>query len=97
MATFIVLGNFTDLGIRNVKDTIKRAEAFRAAAKKLGVTVKDLYWTMGQFDIAAIVEASDETAVATLGLGVGSTGNVRTQILRAFTESEIGPILGRLA
>lgn len=96
MATFIVLGNFTDQGIRNVKDTTQRVDAFRAAAKKLGVTVKELYWTMGQYDLAVIVEANDEAAVATLGLGVGSLGNVRTQIFRAFTADEMGPIIGKI-
>ena len=48
MATYIVLGQFTDQGIRNIKDTTKRAEAVKAAAKKLGVTVQAVYWTLGQ-------------------------------------------------
>ena len=51
MALFIVLANFTEQGIRNVKDSPKRAEAFRDMAKKCGVTVKDMYWTLGQYDI----------------------------------------------
>ena len=51
MANYVMLANFTDQGIRNVKDTVKRAEAFKEMAKAAGVTVKDLYWTLGQFDI----------------------------------------------
>ena len=93
MATYILLGSFTDQGIRNVKDTTKRAEAVRAMGKKLGVTVKDLYWTLGQYDVAAILDAPDEAAATSLALTIGAQGNVRTQLLRAFTEKEIGPIL----
>src|SRR5206468_12256719 len=65
--SFIVLGNFTDQGIRNVKETTKRAEAFKAAAKKVGANVKELYWTMGQYDLVTVVEApDDETATSLL-------------------------------
>jgi uncharacterized protein with GYD domain len=93
MTTYLLLGTFTDQGIRNIKDTTKRAEAVRAMGKKVGVTVKDMYWTLGQYDIAAILDAPDEGAATSLALSVGALGNVRTQILRAFTEKEIGPIL----
>lgn len=96
MATYILLGGFTDQGIRNVKDTTKRAEALRAMSKKVGVTVKELYWTLGQYDVAAIFDAPDEASVTSLALSIGALGNVRTQLLRAFTEKEIGPILGKM-
>jgi uncharacterized protein with GYD domain len=97
MATYIMLGSFTDQGIRNIKDTTKRAAAVRAMAKKLGITVNDMYWTLGQYDIAAILDAPDDAAVTSLALSVGALGNVRTQLLRAFGEEEIGPILGGIA
>jgi uncharacterized protein with GYD domain len=93
MATYILLGTFTDQGIRNVKDTTKRAKAVREMAKKAGVTVNEMYWTLGQYDVAAILEAPDETAATSLALSVGALGNVRTQLLRAFDEDEIGSIL----
>jgi uncharacterized protein with GYD domain len=96
MATYIMLGKFTEQGIRNVKDTAKRAEALRATAKKVGVTVKELYWTLGKYDVATILDAPDEASVTALGLSVGALGNVRTQTLRAFTAEEIGPILKRV-
>ncbi|MBO0697608.1 MAG: GYD domain-containing protein [Zavarzinella sp.] len=96
MSTYILLGNFTDQGIRNVKDTTKRAEAVRALAKKAKVTVKEMYWTLGRFDVIAILDAPDEATVAALGLSIGAAGNVRMQTLRAFTETEIGPILGKV-
>jgi uncharacterized protein with GYD domain len=95
MATYIVLGNFTEQGIRNVKDTTKRAEALREMAKKTGVTVKEIYWTLGQYDIMTIVEAPNDESVTALGLSIGALGNVRTQTLRAFSVEEIGRILGK--
>src|SRR5215831_14643008 len=97
MATYIVLGSFTEKGIHNIKDTTKRAEALRDIGKKVGVTVKETYWTLGQYDTAAIIDAPDEAAVTAFGLSVGALGNVRTQTLRAFTTEEMGRLLGRLA
>jgi uncharacterized protein with GYD domain len=97
MPTYILLGHFTDQGIRNVKDTTKRVEVVRGIAQKLGITVKDAYWTLGGFDTALIVDAPDESAVTTLGLSIGALGNVRTQTLRAFTATEIGAVLGKMA
>jgi uncharacterized protein with GYD domain len=97
MATYIVLGNFTDQGIRTVKDTTKRAENIRAVGKKVGVTVKDIYWLLGQYDTLTILDAADDAAVTAFGLSAGALGNVRTQTFRAFTADEIGKILGRMA
>lgn len=96
MPTYILLGTFTDQGIRNIKDTTKRVEAVRAMAKKHGVTMREAFWTVGQYDIVNIMEAPDEAAMAAVGLGIGAMGNVKTQTLRAFTEAEIGPILNRV-
>jgi uncharacterized protein with GYD domain len=96
MATYIVLGQFTDQGIRNIKDTAKRAEGVKAAATKLGVTVKAVYWTLGQYDLALIADAADDESVHTLLMSIGSAGNVRTQTLRAFTAEEMTPLLGRM-
>ncbi len=97
MATYIVLGSFTDQGVRNVKDTTKRADAFRAMAKKHKVTVKEQYWTLGAYDIAAILDAPDESALTALMLSAAALGNVRTQTLRAFTAEEMGRMLGKMA
>jgi uncharacterized protein with GYD domain len=96
MATFIVLAGFTDQGIRNVKETIGRAVAFKEMAKKSGITVKDLYWTLGQYDVIAICEAPDDEAATALSLSVSSRGNVRSQTLRAFPFDEMKMILGKM-
>ena len=95
MATFISLLNFTDQGIRNVKDSPDRYEAFRAMAEQLGVRVKDLYYTVGRYDIVAVMGGSDE-AVTTALLKVGSLGNVRTETLRGFSLDEIKKIIGKI-
>ena len=96
MPTYIMLGQFTDQGIRNVKETTKRAEALKEMAKKVGATVKDVYWTLGAYDVAAVVDAPDDASATALFLSVGALGNIRTQTLRAYTREEMGGILGRL-
>ena len=96
MPTYLVLGNFTEQGIRNVKDTAKRAENLREMARKAGVTVKEVYWTLGSYDIATIWEAPDEASVTALGLSIGALGNVRTTTLRAYTADEIPAVLKKM-
>ena len=82
MATFVVLAGFTDQGIRNVKETISRAEAFKQMAKTSGITVKDLYWTLGQYDVVAVCEAPDDETATAFSLSVTARGNIRSQTLR---------------
>src|SRR5262245_11650502 len=82
MATYIMLASFTDQGIRKVSDSPKRTDAFREMAKKCGATVRDTFWTLGQYDMVAIVEAPDDISMTALGLSSGALGNVRTQTLR---------------
>lgn len=95
MPTYVSLLNWTDQGIRGYKDTLQRAEAFAAAAQKLGVKVLNLYWTVGPYDIVAVVEApDDETATAVL-LQVSGVGNVRTTTLRAFGREEMDRIIAK--
>ena len=96
MATFITLVNFTDQGIRNIKDSPKRAKAFEDMAKKFGAKVKDLFWTQGQYDVVAIVEAPDEVTMSALILSVSALGNVRSQTLRAYSAAEMGKVLDKM-
>jgi uncharacterized protein with GYD domain len=96
MSTYIVLGNFTDQGIRNVKDTTKRASAVKEAAAKFGVSVTKLYWTLGAYDVVTIVDAPDDQAVAALLFSIGSLGNVRTQSLKAFEADDVEGILKKI-
>ncbi|KAB1140374.1 GYD domain-containing protein [Streptomyces luteolifulvus] len=97
MPTYVTLLNWTDQGIRQYKDTAQRAEAFAAAAQNLGVTLSNLYWTVGSYDLVAVVEApDDETATAAL-LQLGGAGNVRSTTLRAFGREEIDRIIAKAA
>ena len=93
MATYVLLLKFTDQGIHNIKETRKRAEGFREMAEKAGAKVKEVYWTLGQYDGLLILEASDEATAAALGLSLGSLGNVRSETLRAFSTDEISRVL----
>ncbi len=97
MATYIVLTNFTDQGIRNAKDSTKRADAVKELAGKFGVTAKEIFWTLGSYDVVAIFEAPDDASMTAFGLAVGSGGNVRTQTMRAFSREEMNGVLAKLA
>ena len=96
MATYIVLASFTDQGVRNIKDTTKRADAVRELAKKFGGTAKEFFWTLGSYDVVSIFEAPDDASMTALGMAIGSGGNVRTQTLRAFSRDEINGVLAKL-
>jgi uncharacterized protein with GYD domain len=97
MATYIVLTTFTDQGIRNVKDSTKRADGVKELAKKFGITAKEFFWTLGSYDVVAIFEAPDDASMTALGLAIGAAGNIRTQTLRAFSREEMNGILAKLA
>src|SRR5260370_17935842 len=92
MVTYVVLTKFTDQGIRNAKDSPKRADAFKQMAKTFGVTVKDIFWTQGRYDIVTILEAPDESSAMSLSLSLGALGNARTDSLRAFSAPHMAPL-----
>ena len=93
MATYIALANFTEQGIRSVKDSTKRADAVKALGTKFGVNMTDIFWTLGQYDMVTICEADSDEAIAAFGLAIGAAGNVRLQTLRAFTNREMDGIV----
>ena len=96
MATFITTLQFTEQGIKAVRDTCDRAAALMAAAEKLGVKVTGLYWTLGAFDGVIVCEAPDEASATALLLHLGALGNMRTQTARAFDAAGMQKILGLL-
>jgi uncharacterized protein with GYD domain len=96
MATYVTLYNFTDQGLKNIKDTVKRTEAAKKAAAAVGATIKELVWTQGQYDMVAITEVSDEVAATAFGLHTLTHGNVRAQTMRAFTAAEMEKILEKV-
>jgi len=96
MAKYILLVNWTDQGVRNVKDSPKRLDAARKLAETSGARMGEFYMTMGGYDMVAHVEAPDDATVARFVLNLGNAGNVRTQTLKAFSEDEYRKILGSL-
>jgi uncharacterized protein with GYD domain len=96
MATFITTIKFTQQGVKAIDETTKRAAAVKASAKKLGVKVTDIYWTLGDHDGVLIFEAPDDEAAATFLLHLGSAGNVHTSTVRAFTAAEMDKILTKV-
>src|SRR5512143_1016838 len=96
MPTYFILTRFTDQGIRNVTDTVKRANAFKEQAKSKGAVVKDVYWAMGEYDTINIVEAPDDTVATAVAMSLARLGNVRTQTLRAFSQTETEQLLSKV-
>lgn len=85
--------NFTDRGVRNVKDTTKRAKAFQAIGVKTRVNLKEICWTMGRYDVVVMTEAPDDETISRTMLSLGALGNVRTETLRAFSAKEMDKLL----
>ncbi|MCH7888641.1 MAG: GYD domain-containing protein [Proteobacteria bacterium] len=96
MATYIMLINYTDQGIRNIKDSPQRADAARQALSDMGGEMKELYMTMGGYDLVVVAEAPSDDVMAKFALKIGSLGNVRTTTLKAFSEAEFRSIVESL-
>jgi uncharacterized protein with GYD domain len=97
MATYVTLYNFTEQGLKTIKDTVKRTEAAKKAAEAMGMRVKEVVWTQGQYDLIVISEASDEVKANAFALNTLKLGNVRGQTLRAYTAGEMEKILEHVA
>ena len=96
MATFITMIKFTQQGIKDIDHTTKRAAAFKAAVRKVGVKVKDIYWTLGDHDGVLIFEAENDAVAATALLSLAAMGNVHTTTCRAFSAAEMEQILAKV-
>jgi uncharacterized protein with GYD domain len=95
MPTYVVLLNWTDQGIRNVKDSPERAQAAAALAEQMGARFKETYWTLGQYDVVAVIEAPDDETATAFALASSGQGNIRTTTLRAFDQEEFQQILDK--
>jgi len=96
MVTYLIMGKFTDLGIKNVKETIARSERFKEIAKECGATIKEIMWLTGDYDVFCIAEAEDEKQIATMLLKAGSRGYVKTNSYRAFNKDEVTEMVKNL-
>jgi len=95
MARYIALLKFTEQGSKNLRKSTARAHAFDRLAARAGVKVEGQYWTMGRFDGVLILSASDETKVLQMLTALAALGNVRTQTMQAFVDTEFDEIVGR--
>ena len=96
MATYIALIQFTDQGIRNIKDTIKRGDAAAAEAEKMGMKIVEEFWTMGGYDAVVVVDAPNDETMSAFMLKIGSLGNVKSHTMRAFRRNDMEDILAKL-
>jgi len=96
MPTYIALLKWTQQGISKAKDSPSRLDAGRAAFKASGIEMKDVYLTMGRYDLVCVIEAPDDETYAKAILGLGSQGNVSTETLKAFSEDQYRKIVGSL-
>jgi len=95
MSSYVSLINWTEQGVRNFRDTVRRAEDFSRLVESVGGTVRELLWTVGEYDVVHVAEfPNDESGVAAL-LQLGSAGNVRARTLRAFNAAEMAAIIER--
>ena len=96
MPTYISLVQFTDKGIRAANETTQRLKDWAAKVESRGVSIKQMYWTLGQYDQICVFDAPDDETAASVSLAADILGNIRTQTLRAFTADEMEKILARV-
>lgn len=96
MATFVSTIKFTEKGVKSIAESPQRATALKTAAKKMGVKVKEIYWTLGEHDGVFIFDAPDDETATALMLHLGSLGNVQTSTSRAFTANEMKNVLAKM-
>jgi uncharacterized protein with GYD domain len=94
--TYISLVKFTEKGIQNAKETTQRLDAWAAKVQSMGVTIKQMYWTLGEYDQVCIFEAPDDETAASVLLAANMLGNIRSQTMRAFTAPEMEKILSKV-
>jgi uncharacterized protein with GYD domain len=93
MPTYVGLINWTEQGVRNYKDSVDRYESARAQFEQMGVHITQIWWTLGEHDIVAVLESDDEESIAGALLALGAQGNVRTTTMRAFSQEEMRSVI----
>ena len=96
MPTFVSLINWTDQGVAHFRDTVSRSEDAKRAASGMGGTIKEIYWTVGPYDLVTIAEFPDDASATAFLLALGSAGNVRTTTLRAYSAGEMSQIIAKV-
>jgi uncharacterized protein with GYD domain len=97
MPSYIILVNWTDQGIKNMKDSVKRAKSFEGALEKAGGKSRGIFYTFGKHDMVAIVEAPTDEVITSALYNSGRLGNIRTETLKAFSMAEAANIIEKLS
>ena len=95
MPTYVTVANFTDQGIKNFRDTVRRSEDFRGVVEQSGGRVRLQLWTLGQYDIVVVMDFPDDETAAAVALQTAALGNVRTTTLKAFDAEQVSAIIQR--
>jgi uncharacterized protein with GYD domain len=95
MPIYVGLGNWTDQGTKDFRGAVQRGNSFREAVEQAGGRVRELVWTMGEYDFVTVMEAPDDETAAALVLRVAAVGNVRTKTMRAFDADQMSDIIAR--
>ena len=95
MAKYVMLINWTEQGVKNYRDSVERGKAGAAAAEKLGGKMTKIYWTLGAYDLVAVMEFPDDETATAFALALSSAGNVRTSTMRAYDEAEMNAIVAK--
>ena len=96
MPSYLSLLNWTEQGARDIKQSPERLDAAKEAIQAAGGRMIFFYMTMGEYDIATLIEAPNDEAAASMLLALGAQGSIRTKTMRAFTEDEFRSIVGNL-
>ena len=96
MARYVSLIQFTEQGIRNIKDTIKRGDTAMAEAEKMGIKIIEEFWTIGAYDVVVMVDAPDDETISAFMLKIGAMDNVKSHTMRAFRKEEMDGILAKI-
>ncbi len=96
MRTFVIMANWTDQGVKNIRDTLQRAKTFRALIESRRGKLREHLYTLGGYDIVMVTEFPDEETAAAAVLALASLGNVRVQTMQAFTDEEMAAIIRQL-
>ena len=95
MPLYVALVNWTDQGIKNYRDSVRRAEDYRGLVEKSGGQVRQLVWTLGEYDIVAVTEFPDDATATAVALQTGALGNIRTTAMKAFDADQMSAIIQR--
>ena len=94
-ASYVSLVNWTDQGIKNYRDSVRRAEDYRGLVEKHGGQVRQLVWTLGEYDIVAVTDFPDDETATAVALQTGALGNIRTTTMKAFDAEQMSAIIQR--